>query len=196
MENNKKEYGKFQWFLFVILIPLFFTVTLAAIILSVAGINVAGTAAEWISSLTGTSQKNEGQASQSVPANGELKKAEKDNKELAASISAHKQEIKAMENDVLLKEKKIASLSKEVEDLKAQLEQKASVKADQKDIAKLYEGMSASKAANILPLLGEDDAMKILNTLKDDQVTSILEKMSPENAALYTGKLADSKGGE
>ncbi|MBS2968986.1 hypothetical protein J9317_09460 [Metabacillus sp. KIGAM252] len=197
MENTKKEYGRFQWFLFVILIPLVFTVTLAAIILSVAGVNVAGTAKEWVSGLTGSAQDKKAQtASQSAPGNDELKRAEIENKELAASVTTQKQEIKAMENDVLLKEKKIASLSKEVEDLKAQLKQTASVKTEQKDIAKLYEGMSANKAADILPLLGEDDAMKILGAMKDDQVTSILEKMTPENAALYTGKLADSEGGE
>ncbi|AZB42941.1 hypothetical protein CEF21_11875 [Bacillus sp. FJAT-42376] len=197
MEHNKKEYGKVQWFFFVILIPLVFTVTLAAVILSVAGFNIRETASGWIAPLTGTNQK-ESVKEETMPNadHAEMQKTAKENKELTSSVSAQKQEIKALENDVQLKENKIAGLTKEVEDLRAQLEETSSANPPEKDITKLYEGMSAGKAASILPLLEEKDAMKILKAMKDDQVTDIFEKMSPEDAALYTGKLAALEGGE
>ncbi|MTH52745.1 hypothetical protein GKZ89_04930 [Bacillus mangrovi] len=194
--ENKKEYGKFQWFLFVIFIPLVFTLTLTAVILSMAGVDVGKTAIDAISAAGGTKNSEQDEKPSSPASSERLKNAEDENGELTKQLSIQEQEIDAMENDVLLKEKKIAGLTKEVEDLKAQLDAASSAQSGQKDITKLYEDMSSSKAAEILPLLGEEDAMKILQTMKDAQVTDILEKMTPEEAAMYTGKLADNKGGE
>ncbi|MGD7008410.1 MotE family protein [Metabacillus sp. 84] len=193
MEESKKEYGWMQWFIFVISIPLAFTIALIAVILSVAGYDIGGS----VMQLAGKSEETEMDVPEkSTGQKNQQKSDAAPNKDLTDEISKQKQEIKAMENDVLLKDKKIASLTKEVEDLKIQIEEAKNSKTAQKDISKLYEGMSAGKAAEILPLLSEKDAKTILSSMKDEQITGILEKMTPENAALYTEMMASFEGGE
>ncbi|KEZ50093.1 MotE family protein [Metabacillus indicus] len=189
MKNDEKETGKFQWLLFVVIIPFFFTVTFIAVILTVAGIDVTGKLKETAALLPGISaeQKASGHAKSSA------EKELKDENELQKSeIKRQQQDIAALENDRDLKEKEIQRLSQELRSMEEQLKAAAAEGENGRDVAKLYDKMTSKKAAAIIPLLSDEEALKILKAIGDDQVISVLEKMSPEDAAKYTNMLSDS----
>lgn len=195
MGTEKQEYGKFQWFFFVIFIPIIFTLTLVVVILSVAGFDVLGKAKTTITTIPVVEnlfnkEDNTDETAQAIKEQDTLdekKKLEKTIKEQATMISA-------LENDVGMKEKEVQKLTQEISSLEKQLEElaKAEEESQSRDIGKLYDNMSSKKAAEIIPNLSENDAFFILSSLDDKQVADILSKMSVEDAVKYTNLLSSS----
>jgi flagellar motility protein MotE (MotC chaperone) len=198
MENNKQEYGKFQWFFFVILIPTIFTATLVLVILSVAGFDVLGKTKTLIAEVPVIEKlfKDDKQET-TTDAEVAVKEAtqQKDEKEkLEKTIEEQSSIIGALENDVMIKEKEIQNLNQEINSLETQIEEINNAKSENKskDIAKLYDNMTSKKAAEIIPNLNEADAMLILTSLDDKQVADILTKMTVDDAVKYTNLLAST----
>lgn len=194
MKKNENDSSKLQWTFFVIVIPFIFTVTFITVILTVAGVDVAGKMKEAISHLPGTAdhtsvqeKKNSKNADASPAAELEV-----ENKLQKTTIEKQQQEISALENDADLKVREIQQLSQEVKSLKEQLLGSENKEKEGKDIAKLYEKMSSKKAAEIIPFLSDEEALLILTSIKDDQLIAVMEKMSAEDAAKYTKMLAES----
>ncbi|MBO1510410.1 MotE family protein [Metabacillus bambusae] len=198
MENNKQEYGKFQWFFFVILIPTIFTATLVLVILSVAGFDVLGKTKTLLAEVPVVEKlfKDDKQET-TTNAEADLKEAiqQKDEKEkLEKTIEEQSSIIGALENDVTIKEKEIQNLNQEINSLESQIEEINNAKSENKskDITKLYDNMTSKKAAEIIPNLNEADAMLILTSLDDKQVADILTKMTVDDAVKYTNLLAST----
>jgi flagellar motility protein MotE (MotC chaperone) len=194
VKNKEKDSSKLQWTFFVIVIPFIFTVTFITVILTVAGVDVAGKMKEAILHLQGTAEhtgvhekKNSKNADASLTA-----ELEEENKLQKTTIEKQQQEISALENDADLKVREIQQLSQEVKSLKEQLLGTENKEKEGKDIAKLYEKMSSKKAAEIIPFLTDEEALLILTSIKDDQLIAVMEKMSAEDAAKYTKMLAKS----
>ncbi|MFY4773888.1 MotE family protein [Metabacillus sp. RGM 3146] len=201
MDNTKKEDGKLQWFLFVIVIPVFFTAVLAIIILTIAGFDVTGPFKQisnnvpFISAMTGA-EKTGAQKQETSDA----KSHGNDSRQIEIAdqkktISMQKQDIKALENDAALKQFKVQQLSQQVLELQHQLDDaaKKDQQSQQKDMSSIYTKMTSKKTAEILPVLGDKEAVKILSALNDDQIAGILEKMSAQDAAKYTKLMAGQK---
>lgn len=194
MKNNENDSSKLQWMLFVIVIPVLFTVTFITVILTVAGVDVAEKMKEAISHIPGTAEltsveeKNNSENANTAPA-AEL---EEENKLQKTTIDKQQQEISALENEADLKVREIQQLSQEIKSLKEQLQASDNKEKEGKDIATLYDKMSSKKAAEIIPFLSDEEALRILTSINDDQVIAVLEKMSAEDAARYTKMLADS----
>jgi flagellar motility protein MotE (MotC chaperone) len=198
MENNKQEYGKFQWFFFVILIPTIFTATLVLVILSVAGFDVLGKTKTLLAEVPVIEKlfKDE-KLETTTDAEADVKEATqlKDEKEkLEKTIEEQSSIIGALEKDVTIKEKEIQNLNQEINSLESQIEDINNTNSENKskDIAKLYDNMSSKKAAEIIPNLNEADAMLILTSLDDKQVADILTKMTVDDAVKYTNLLAST----
>jgi flagellar motility protein MotE (MotC chaperone) len=198
MENNKQEYGKFQWFFFVILIPTIFTATLVLVILSVAGFDVLGKTKTLLAEVPVIEKlfKDE-KLETTTDAEADVKEATqlKDEKEkLEKTIEEQSSIIGALEKDVTIKEKEIQNLNQEINSLESQIEGINNTKSENKskDIADLYDNMSSKKAAELIPNLNEADAMLILTSLDDKQVADILTKMTVDDAVKYTNLLAST----
>ncbi|WP_338786616.1 MotE family protein [Metabacillus sp. FJAT-53654] len=198
MENKKQEYGKFQWFFFVILIPTIFTATLVLVILSVAGFDVLGKTKTLLAGVPVVEKLfNDDKQETTTDAEVAVKEAtqQKDEKEkLEKTIQEQSSIIGALENDVTIKEKEIQNLNQEINSLESQIEDINNAKSENKskDIAKLYDSMTSKKAAEIIPNLNEADAMLILTSLDDKQVADILTKMTVDDAVKYTNLLAST----
>ncbi|OAS83334.1 MULTISPECIES: MotE family protein [Metabacillus] len=197
MENKKQEYGKFQWFFFVILIPTIFTATLVLVILSVAGFDVLGKTKTLLGVPVVEKLFNDDKQETTTDAEVAVKEAtqQKDEKEkLEKTIQEQSSIIGALENDVTIKEKEIQNLNQEINSLESQIEDINNAKSENKskDIAKLYDNMTSKKAAEIIPNLNEADAMLILTSLDDKQVADILTKMTVDDAVKYTNLLAST----
>ncbi|RFU68861.1 MotE family protein [Bacillus sp. V59.32b] len=185
IENEEKRYNKFQWFVFVVLIPTLFTIAIVWIVLSVAGINVLKVAEEKIPFIAESNKEKE-KAQSSV-------QLEKQIGELEAKIQDREEETSKLEDLIDSRDEAIQrselekeQLEKEIEELRiAQDEDKLAFK----DIIRTYETMSAKKSAPIITELGDDEAVRILSNIKADTLASIMEQMNPEDAARLTKKL-------
>lgn len=198
MESEKQDYGKFQWFFFVILIPIIFTVTLVVIILSVAGFDVFGKSKAVLAEIPVIEKlfKDEKQdtindreiVAQETATQKEAKKQREQTIEGQATM------IGALEKDVSMKEKEILTLNQEIKSLETQIEEikEADLEKNSKDIAKLYDNMSSKKAAEIIPNLNEEDAILILTSLDDRHLADILSKMAVDDAVKYTNLLSSN----
>ena len=195
MKSEKQEYGKFQWFFFVIFIPVVFTLTLVVIILSVAGFDIYGKAKSAITNIPVVEnlvnkEESTEDTEQALIEQGE----QEENKKLEKTIEEQATMISALENDVDIKEKEVQKLTQEISSLEKQLEElaKADEESQMRDIGKLYDNMSSKKAAEIIPNLSQDDALLILSSLDDKQVADILSKMSVDDAVKFTNLLSSN----
>lgn len=189
IELEEKRPGKIQWFLFVFLIPLIFTILVTMIILSIYGVNVFEKAKELTNTVSSTVFKD-------------------DEREQGKSISDYQSQIVELEADIKNKEAEISSLEsivdsrdqtiQQIEAQKQQLQNelnqlrntKTEAQKGRVDIIKTYETMSPKKSAPIISQMSDNDAVEILNGLKTDTLAKVLEKMTPEDAARLTKKLS------
>ncbi len=193
METAEKRHNKLQWFLFIIFIPILFTIFLALVLLQVGGINVLEHAKEIGQKIPGVSSLIVDEEEKAQLQIEEL--LNKDIENLKLKLETKELEIKDLENSLQSKENEIMSMNQEVKrlkfDLEALIEEQQEQKTSNKEMTKLYEIMSPKKAASILPNLTDEEAAKILSSLKPDKLAAIFERMTPEEAARFTKLLSN-----
>lgn len=203
MSAKTKESGKFQWFLFVFLIPVLFAIALSFVILNLLNVdvgqqlkNVAGNLPV-IKDLAADNAAEESKADESITA-----KHEEETQKLNQTIEEKNNQLTILESDLKTSREEIDRLNQKIRSME-NLEQENNGDTgengnDQKEkVVPVYESMTGSKAAKILAELDEEDAMNILTQLSSRKLTEVLSQMTPEEAARYTSKLADNeaKGG-
>jgi flagellar protein FlbB len=193
MEIQEKESSvlkKLQWFLFVVLVPMLFATLVALVVLTFAGVNVVDAAKKYGANVPGLS-KLVTEEDTAINVEEQLRKdivdLESINKEQLATISDLKEEVEQSQANVESLQSKVEQLTKEL--TKEEKEQE-DTKQTMKEIAGVYETMSAKNAAAIITELREQEALKILQTLSTESLGSILEKMEPVDAARYTELLS------
>ena len=183
VEDEKKKGGIFQWILFVVIIPLMFAVMVVLVILFVADVNVFDTMNKYASKIPFISSL----VDDSDSAEKEIQEIGEKVVELEANNTEYVTQIDALTKDVEDKNQLIEQLNKEITDLKQQLQQKQdamqAAEVDYSEIVKSFESMSPKKAAELIEYWDEKDAIVLLSRMKNDAMTAILEKMTPETAA-------------
>ncbi len=195
IETNEKEYSTFQYFIFVFLIPILFTVTIAVIILNVAGVNVSKEARKIASHIPFIESyvKSESPLSEKEQMKNKLTKLTETNKKV-------EEELKTLKSQSKEKDQHINSLRIEAEKLRQQikdLEERNTVTIDSEEEKKAlskklfttYEQMSSKQSAQILQSVTEDEAFYILSNLKNEAVTEILASMDVKKAAKFTSMM-------
>ncbi|WP_246939936.1 MotE family protein [Bacillus pinisoli] len=190
-ENESKLINKFQWFLFVGVIPLLFAVIVSIVVLTFAGVDVAGAIQKYGQHIPGVSKL--------LPAEEGTIDLEAKLKQDVSNLEATNQEnltmIEQLEKEAEVRETEMSSLQAQIEDLTEQLKAKELEQQETKqtidELSKIYESMSSKNAAAILSELDDQDALTILRALSTEALGSILEKMEPTDAARFTKLLAD-----
>ncbi|MFC4320180.1 MotE family protein [Litchfieldia salsa] len=193
MEAVDKGYSKIQSFFFLILIPILFTVILSLVLMQVAGINVLSHATEIGQRIPGISSliTDESEKEQQIIE----ERLNKNIDNLNSKLEEKEEAILELEGIIATKDSELTTLNQELKKLKFDLaetkqEQLSQSKTDE-EMTKLYEMMTAKKAALIIPNLDDIEAKKILSSIKTDKLAAILEKMTPEDAARITKLLAE-----
>lgn len=183
-ELESKKTSRFQSFIFVVLIPLLFTITVALIVMTILGYNVFELTKEYGQKIPFISSALSDDASDSA------KDVETKMIELEAEIKDREAKITKLETELDSKDQEISRAKLEKEQLESEIEELTAMKEENKrafkDIVKTYETISAKKAAPILSQMSETEALEILTNLKSDTLAEIMEKMEPEDAARYT----------
>lgn len=191
-EEKKSTFlSKIQWFFFVVFIPMLFAIAVALIVLTFAGVDVSGAAKKYGSHIPGISKLVADKDTINVE-----EKLRKDIDDLEATNKNQLETISDLEKKVEERDKELEKLQAEIEELTNEMNneeenQGTSVKSE-KEISKAFESMSAKNAAAIVTELQESEAVKILQALSTDTLSSILEKMDPVIAAKYTKLLSEA----
>ncbi|WP_449540010.1 MotE family protein [Ferdinandcohnia sp. Marseille-Q9671] len=187
METTEKEYSKFQWFLFVVLIPSLFTLVVVFVLLTVAGFNPVGTIKEFTNKLPVVSSLFNDEEDKQTQKTGE---AEVSTVDLELEIQTKESEIADLKNQLDKKSGEIDSLQYEIDRLSeeiVQLQEEHLAKSKSlQELTQMYELMSPKNAAKIIPNLKENEAKEILTSIDTEKLAAIFEKMSPQDAARFT----------
>jgi flagellar motility protein MotE (MotC chaperone) len=191
--QEEKESGilkKLQWFIFVIFIPMLFATVVGLVVLTFAGINVVDAAKKYGSNIPGIS-KLVAEEDKAINLEEKLRKdivdLEATNKDQLTTIADLEKEVEKSQAEVETLQSKIDQLTEQLNMGEDQVEHS---KQTMKDIAGIYESMSAKNAAAIITELQDQDAIQILQSLSSDALGEILEKMEPTEAAKYTRLLS------
>ncbi|MFE0506476.1 MotE family protein [Peribacillus butanolivorans] len=191
-ELTENKISKFQWFL-VIFIPLIFAVTVAMVVFSVAGVNVVEKAKEMSAKIPFAEliQKDE------VKENS-AKDTEKVSRKLAkleTEIENKEKEIEKLEGIIDTRDKAVEKAKAEKQQLQSEVKQlresQDGSKKTFKDIIRTYETMAPKKSAPIITEMSDEDAVKILASMKADILAKVLEQMTTADAARLTKRLSE-----
>ncbi|EIJ81497.1 hypothetical protein PB1_01090 [Bacillus methanolicus PB1] len=190
-EQEEKKYGRLQWLLYIVAIPMLFAFVVALIVMTFAGINVFDAAKEYGKKIPVVSNIFKDENSKSIT------EIEQTMVELEGEIKDKEAKISRLESQMQNKDKEIDRLKLEKKRLESQIDELAAIQEENKrafkDIVRTYETMSAKKAAPIITKMKNEEALKILTNIKADTLAGIMENMSPEEAAKYTELLTDEK---
>ncbi|QCT03220.1 hypothetical protein E6C60_2508 [Paenibacillus algicola] len=180
------------------LIPIMFTIVLVGVLLTLFNIDFRNSAMnlgnkipivkDWIPGPELTPEEAAAQDKEDSTA--------KELEALKQQLAEREQELEEMTSQKNSQETKAAELQAQLD--AAQNEAAAEETEDPyfqqiSDLAKMYAGMSPSKAAPIIESLMKEEMVLILGAMKNDPRAAILEKMNPQTAADATMLLKDAK---
>ncbi len=191
-KGQEKKAGKLQWFFFVIVIPIVFSVTLFIVILNIAGINVGDSVAKigsnipFVSSFFEETGDNEAEKTDN---------SEKKLKELETLVKDYESQIESLEMEVQAKEDELLKKEQEIEQLTSSLEQKESnaeqAEMELKNLSNSFKDMDPEKAAPIFEEMEQSLAIAVLKKLKADERGAIFEYMDPAKVATLSSAFID-----
>ncbi len=185
-EEVEGKYSFMQKLLYLFIIPLLFTVVVVLGYLTYEGKNVFEVAQSFLPSakVEVSSSEEDEEEKETPPRDG--------NDQERSS-----QEVILLERQISEKQREITKLVSQLDQANKRIEnleqQQQEVKTSTRELAKLYEGMSTKKAAQIILELEEEMALLILKELSASKTSSILGQFEPEQAARFTELLANNQ---
>lgn len=202
--ENEGAAGKFERFLFL-MIPIIFTLVLLGVLLTLFNMdirnNVLGVANKipFVEKLVPDPAVSPAQNEEQT-AEEQVASSETTIKELKAQLSRQAADLQKVADEKAAQETQVKALQSQIdgmEEAAAVTEEDAVSEEDayQKqvaDLAKLYAGMKASKAAPIMENLTTEEMVQIFSVMNNASKTAILEKMTPKTAADVSIKLKET----
>lgn len=187
VEKKKKSSGALGKVILVVLITLMFTTAVLLVIAKFNDVNVFDKVKELSTGLpfVGDSEEKERLADEGIlgerviTLQAEIKEKEAEVFKLQKQLDSSADEKKAL----LIEQEKLLGEIQALEKDNDSSTQKVS------EIVSTFEKMSAKSAAPVITNMSDAEAIQILASLKSDSLASILEKMSPEDAAKYTSMM-------
>jgi len=167
-----------------VLIPLLFTTALVLIIAKFADVNIFDKAKELSGNLPFiTEKKEEDLVMDDLVLEERVVTMQAEIQEKEAQLFKVQQDLdkSATENEKLLIEQE-----KLLDEIAVLVRDKDDSKRNFNEIVTTFEQMSAKSSAPVITKMSDAEAIRILTNLKSATLASILEKMSPEDAAKYT----------
>ncbi|WP_379151330.1 MotE family protein [Paenibacillus sp. sgz5001063] len=214
MANNEMEFdnegsaSKFERFLFL-MIPIIFTLVLLGVLLTLFNMDIR----QNVFSIANKIPVVEKWVPDPDPATGEnaetdpqkqikeqAASSETTIKELKSQLAAQAEQVKKANEDKTDQMAKTEALQKQIDGMKEEATAAAASTGESADpyvkqvteLAKLYAGMKASKAAPIMENLTTDEMVQIFSVMNNASKTAILEKMDPKKAADVSVKLKET----
>ncbi|MFC0524140.1 MotE family protein [Pontibacillus salicampi] len=188
--QDRKKTSKFQWFVFGILIPLVFAITVALIVMTIGGVNVFEKVQQYGSNIPGVSAIV---SSEQDSGEEESDSTRTSSAELQATIQDQNAQITQLQDTIASKDSTIEELNNEIATLTEQINKESKNNDNQKevmkDVSSSFKDMDADKAAPIITELDKSVALSILQEIPDKERGKIFEEMDPKTAASLTSAL-------
>ncbi|WP_121639903.1 MotE family protein [Virgibacillus sp. Bac330] len=187
-QADTKKMNPFLWFLFAIIVPIGFTITLVTIILLATGVDVGGWVKGKAAEIPGVSSfvdEDDGRKAKDV-ADTQLK-SQIENKD--SEIKQLQEELKDKETTIQMLEQDIIKLQDREQNQTEEQQKKdenQTKKNSFKSMSTSFKEMDEEKAAQILQDLKRKTALAILEELDDKERGKILEVMDATTAAQLT----------
>lgn len=193
--ENEESAGKFERFLFL-MIPIIFTLVLLGVLLTLFNMDIRENVLKvankipYIEKIIPDPKVEPGSLADDPQAQSEeqAKSSESTIKELKTRLAEQAAQLTQAEEEKAAQETKVQALQKQIDEMKK--EEAAAVEEEEDpyevkvtELAKLYAGMKASKAAPIMENLTTEEMVQIFSAMNNAGKTAILEKMDPAKAA-------------
>lgn len=193
--QEEREYGRWEWFFYMIVIPALFASLLGGVLLSLLGVNVLGNVLHWAKSVPYV-EKLVPDEYAAAPGSDPKEELNKQVTSLQTDHVKNQQALSSLKEETTKKESTIQALEKQVQDLQKMMEDKRATEEERQqqftDLAKVYTTMSAKNAAAIIENLSLDESVTVMTKMKPNQRADILAKMDPKKAADISIMLKDS----
>ncbi|MFF0825841.1 MotE family protein [Brevibacillus sp. NPDC003359] len=193
--QEEREYGRWEWFFYMIVIPALFASLLGGVLLSLLGVNVLGTVLNWANSIPYV-EKLVPDEYAATPDSEEQPDMNKQVATLQQNQSKNQQQITTLTEESAKKDATITALEKQLDDVNKAMEDKRTTEEERQkqftDLAKVYTTMSPKNAAAIIENLKLQESVAVMTKMKPAQQADILAKMEPKKAADISILLKDS----
>ncbi|MED1784805.1 hypothetical protein P4V43_23505 [Brevibacillus fortis] len=193
--QEEREYGRWEWFFYMIVIPALFASLLGGVLLSLLGVNVLGTVLHWANSIPYV-EKLVPDEYAATPDSEEQPDMDKQVANLQQDQTKNQQQIATLTEESAKKDATIAALEKQLDDVNKAMEDKRTSEEERQkqftDLAKVYTTMSPKNAAAIIENLKLQESVAVMTKMKPAQQADILAKMEPKKAADISILLKDS----
>ncbi|AIQ53329.1 hypothetical protein R70331_18505 [Paenibacillus sp. FSL R7-0331] len=205
--ENEESASKFERFLFL-MIPIIFTLVLLGVLLTLFNMDIRNKALEVANKIPVVNQwipdpvvEPGSEAAEEEAASGEeqAESSESTIKELKAQVAEKDAQLKQINDEKTAQTTQVEALQKQIDTMTAEAAAAEAAVAEEDpyqdkvtELAKLYSGMKASKAAPIMENLTTEEQVQIMSAMNTASKTAILEKMDPQKAAEVSIKLKET----
>ncbi|KUP24356.1 kinesin [Paenibacillus sp. DMB5] len=206
--ENEESASKFERFLFL-MIPIIFTLVLLGVLLTLFNMDIRNKALEvankipvvnqWIPDPAIQPGSEAAEEEAASPNEEQAESSESTIKELKAQLAEKDAQLKQINEEKTAQTTQVEALQKQIDTMTAEAtaaeaatEEEDPYQDKVTELAKLYSGMKASKAAPIMENLTTEEQVQILSAMNTASKTAILEKMDPEKAAEVSIKLKET----
>ncbi len=195
-----KSYNRMEWFFYIIILPLLFTMILTGVLLYFLGVNVVQSLQLWLNQVPYVESivpDPSPEAGEAMTPQEEAALLNQRLAQLSSELTSRDSELEQLQKIADERESKIKELEEQIKGLEQSLEEKRISEETQqieiKKLAQLYEGMSASRAAPIIEALTLEEAVLVMKAMKTDRQAEIFSKMDPQKAADISILLKDTQ---
>ncbi|WP_188205807.1 MotE family protein [Alkalibacillus aidingensis] len=184
VKQAERKTNRLQWFLYVIVIPVVFAVTITLVVATIAGVNLFQVAQEYGSKApiisTFIDDPEEEQLMEDLASH-------------EATIQDQDTTISNLESQLTSKDQEIDELNDQIQTLENELEQAEEARVSREEstsrLARSFTEMDASRAADIITEMEQALALDILEEMSDERRGEILGAMDSELAANLSSSL-------
>ena len=191
-QNKKKSEGKLQVFFMVVLIPAVFAIILAAVVLYYLGFNIGDQMRNVAGVLPFIESEEVMEGEEELTTEEYIAQLERENQTLTRDTEDLQRQVESQEEEILQLEEELLLLQsgEALED--GEMEGDAvEASADLNDIVRTLQEMTASRAADIMEELPQDQAVTYLQLMNNRARADILSRMEAETAAVLISQLSE-----
>lgn len=202
--ENEGSAGKFERFLFL-MIPIIFTLVLLGVLLMLFNMDIRNNVLQVANKIPLLEKWVPDPPADPADPKQQSKKQEVSSattiKELKTKLAQQEEDLKKVTDEKTAQDTKVQALESQIEGMKTEVAAASEISTEETedlyqkqvtDLAKLYAGMKASKAAPIMENLTTEEMVQIFSVMNKASKTAILEKMDPQKAADVTIKLKET----
>lgn len=186
IDASEKEYSRWEWFLYIILIPSLFTVIMVSVILSFFHINIwemakgAAMQIPYVQQILDPKKPPEKGISLEEQLKTQLGETKAALDKAMAALNQAKAKTATQEQQIASLQQQLDTAIKDGQQAKATDEERKQKAAE---MARLFTGMNTSNAASVLDQLSLHESVLILSQMQQTDRSSILAKLDPVKSA-------------